>query len=129
MAKPKTKSRAPSRKRPPPRTKPVRRAEPAIPPRSPDSIPLLPPPPRAKRTTFELGIDPKRIDQTIQQLRKQIGHWTRRGFADKVRITYKGKAIAPDIPVAYFLAAEALTFWFTGFLSALLVNVGAKALL
>ena len=122
-AKPKTRARTAPRKRPAPRARPVSR------PPAPDDIPLLPPPPKPQRTTFELGIDPKRIDESIQQLRKQIGHWTRRGFADKVRISYKGKAIAPDIPVAYFLAAEALTFWFTGFLSALLVNVGAKAFL
>jgi hypothetical protein len=81
------------------------------------------------RTSFTLGVDPKKVDQTIQELRKQIGHWTRRGFADKVRISYKGKPIAPDIPVAYFLAAEALTFWTAGILQALIINLGGKTFL
>lgn len=78
---------------------------------------------------FQLKIDPKKIDDTIEELRAYVGKWVRRGFADKVRIAYKGKALAPDIPVAYFLAAQAMTFWGTGVLRALIMNLGAKSLL
>lgn len=78
---------------------------------------------------FQLKIDPKKIDDTIEELRAYVGKWVRRGFADKVRIAYKGKALAPDVPVAYFLAAQAMTFWGTGVLRALIMNLGAKSLL
>ena len=89
--------------------------------------------PEGERTTarpkFDLGVDPKKIDETIRELRSQVARWVKRGVADKVRISYKGKPLAPDIPVYYFLAAEALTFWATGFLRILIVNLGAKAFL
>lgn len=102
---------------------------------------LLPPasPERAKsgateeaareRPRIDLGVDPKKIDEAIREIRTQVARWVKRGVADKVRISYKGKPLAPDIPVYYFLAAEALTFWATGFLRILIVNLGAKAFL
>ena len=98
------------------------------------SQPRLEAPPLKARPTivpppFQLKIDPKKIDDTIEELRAYVGKWVRRGFADKVRIAYKGKALAPDIPVAYFLAAQAMTFWGTGILRALIMNLGAKSLL
>ena len=60
---------------------------------------------------------------------KVDGNTVQLQIADKVRIAYKGKALAPDIPVAYFLAAQAMTFWGTGILRALIMNLGAKSLL
>lgn len=87
--------------------------------------PLPPPQP----PPFTLNIDPKKIDESIEELRRQVGKFVRRGFGDKVRILYKGKPLAPDIPIAYFVAAEALTFWSTGILRALILNLGAKAFL
>lgn len=83
----------------------------------------------ATRPKINLGVDPKKIDEAIRELRAQVARWVKRGVADKVRISYKGKPLAPDIPVYYFLAAEALTFWATGFLRILIVNLGAKAFL
>lgn len=89
------------------------------------------PPLRARPVAppLKLAIDPKKIDEAIKTMRDQVAKYVRRGFADKVRISYKGKPLAPDIPVAYFLAAEAFTFWSTGILRALIVNLGAKQLL
>lgn len=86
-------------------------------------------PAERERPKFNLGVDPKKIDEAIRELRSQVARWVKRGVADKVRISYKGKPLAPDIPVYYFLAAEALTFWATGFLRILIVNLGAKAFL
>lgn len=82
-----------------------------------------------ERPKIDLGVDPKKIDDAIREIRTQVARWVKRGVADKVRISYKGKPLAPDIPVYYFLAAEALTFWATGFLRILIVNLGAKAFL
>ena len=89
------------------------------------------PPLRARPVSepFKLSVDPKKIDEAIKQMRETVAKYVRRGFADKVRISYKGKPLAPDIPVAYFLAAEAFTFWSTGILRALIVNLGAKQFL
>lgn len=84
---------------------------------------------KRERRKIDLGVDPKKIDEAIRELRTQVARWVKRGVADKVRISYKGKPLAPDIPVYYFLAAEALTFWATGFLRILIVNLGAKAFL
>ncbi|HVO29356.1 MAG TPA: hypothetical protein VMV18_01415 [bacterium] len=84
---------------------------------------------RREPPKFELGVDPEKIDEAITNLRKQVEKFIRRGFADKIRIKYKGKPLGPDIPVAYFLAAEGLAFWSAGILRVLLVNLGARALL
>jgi tetratricopeptide (TPR) repeat protein len=46
-----------------------------------------------------------------------------------VRLSYKGRAIAPDLPLAVFLAGEGVAFWLFSPLAALLVNLGAKAVL
>lgn len=106
------------------KAKQEREAPRRLPPASPDESA-----PAVSRTKLELGVDPKKIDDAIRELRAQVARWVKRGVADKVRISYKGKPLAPDIPVYYFLAAEALTFWATGFLRILLLNLGAKAFL
>lgn len=125
MAKRKPAVRRARRCGPPGRGK--REAPPQLPP-APDDGPAAGP--RATRPdAIRLGVDPKKLDEAIRELRAQVGRWVQRGVADKVRISYKGKRLAPDIPVYYFLAAEALTFWATGFLRLLIVNLGAKALL
>lgn len=108
----------------PAESKQEREARPRLPPASSASTGPREEPPR-----IQLGVDPKKIDEAIRELRAQVARWVKRGVADKVRISYKGKPLAPDIPVYYFLAAEALTFWATGFLRILLLNLGAKAFL
>jgi tetratricopeptide (TPR) repeat protein len=112
-----------------PRKQPVAKATPAD--RPVEGTPLLPPASGSGKTPpkFTLGVDPAKIDEAIKTMRSQVSKLLRRGFADKIRIKYRGKALGPDIPVAYFLAAEAVAFWTTGFLRILLVNLGAKALL
>ena len=105
------------------KAKQEREAPRRLPPSSPEESASPP------RTRIDLGVDPKKIDEAIRELRTQVARWVKRGVADKVRISYKGKPLAPDIPVYYFLAAEALTFWATGFLRVLLLNLGAKAFL
>lgn len=123
-ARPAPKKKAAARKsRPAAKPAPVRRAVPLLPP-APEEFRAPRPPPK-----FELGVDPKKIDEAIKAIRAQVTRLMQRGFADKIRIKYKGKPLGPDIPVAYFLAAEAFAFWTTGILRVLLVNLGARALL
>lgn len=84
---------------------------------------------RREPPKFELGIDPAKIDEAVAAIRAQVSKLLRRGFADKIRIKYRGKPLGPDIPVAYFLAAEGFAFFTAGILRVLLLNLGAKALL
>ncbi|HCF57575.1 MAG TPA: hypothetical protein DFS52_06230 [Myxococcales bacterium] len=74
-------------------------------------------------------VEPGSIETTLKNLRGELAHWVNKGRYTKVRFRLRGKPILPDIPVGALLAAEAVTFWWAGLLQALLVNVGAKALL
>jgi tetratricopeptide (TPR) repeat protein len=46
-----------------------------------------------------------------------------------VRFKFRGKQLLPDLPLAAVIAAEGLTFYWTGILRALLVNVAGKSVL
>jgi tetratricopeptide (TPR) repeat protein len=74
-------------------------------------------------------VEPGSIETTLKNLRDELAHWVNKGRYTKVRFRLRGKPILPDIPVGALLAAEAVTFWWAGLLQALLVNLGAKALL
>ena len=78
---------------------------------------------------FQFEIDPERIEQTLQKLRERVSESSVAGRYTKVRLSYRGKAIGPDIPLAVFLAGEGVAFWLISPLAALLVNLGAKAIL
>lgn len=78
---------------------------------------------------FRVEIDPDRVEETLKQIRDRIGETFQASRYTKIRLSYKGKAIVPDIPLAVFLATEGVTFWLLSPLPALLVNLGAKAFL
>lgn len=78
---------------------------------------------------FRVEIDPERIDDTLKQIRDRVRESFQASRYTKVRLSYKGKPIVPDIPLAVFLATEGVTFWLISPLPALLVNLGAKAFL
>ena len=78
---------------------------------------------------FRVEIDPEHIDQALKNLRDRVSERFSAGRYTKVRLSYKGKAVIPDIPLGVFLATEGVAFWLTGPLAALLVNLGAKAFL
>ncbi len=78
---------------------------------------------------FRVQIDPEKVDEALRQIREQVREKFATGRHTKVRLTYKGRAIVPDIPLAVFLATEGVTFWLISPLPALLVNLGAKAFL
>lgn len=79
--------------------------------------------------SFKVEIDPDRIDETLQSLRERVRDSFAAGRYTKVRLSYRGRAILPDIPLAVFLATEGVAFWLISPLPALLVNLGAKAVL
>ena len=78
---------------------------------------------------FEFEIDPDRIEETLSRLRDRLRESFVAGRYTKVRLSYRGKAIGPDIPLAVFLAGEGVAFRLLSPLAARLVNLGAKALL
>jgi tetratricopeptide (TPR) repeat protein len=78
---------------------------------------------------FRLEIDPERIEETLKRLRDQVRSSFTAGRYTKVRLSYRGKVIGPDLPLAVFLAGEGVAFFLMSPLAALLVNLGAKAVL
>jgi len=62
------------------------------------------------------------VTETLRQ-------WANAGRYTKVRFKFRGKPLLPDLPLAAVVAAEGLTFYWTGILRALLVNVAGKSVL
>jgi tetratricopeptide (TPR) repeat protein len=78
---------------------------------------------------FRIEIDPERIEQALKALRERVQQTVTTGRYTKVRLSYKGKPVMPDLPLGVFLATEGLAFWLVNPLAALLVNLGARAIL
>lgn len=78
---------------------------------------------------FRVQIDPEKVQDALERIRERASQAFQDGRYTKVRLSYRGKAIAPDIPLAVLLATEGVAFWLVSPLPALLVNLGAKALL
>jgi tetratricopeptide (TPR) repeat protein len=78
---------------------------------------------------FGVEVEPSSVEKTLARVRKELAHWVNKGRYTKVRFKLRGRPILPDLPVAAVVAAEAVTFWWTGLLRALLVTLGANAVL
>lgn len=76
---------------------------------------------------FRWEIDPDAIDESIRQLRDRLKKLFDQGRYTKVRLSYKGKPLLPDLPLAALLAAEGLSLALAGPLRFLLVNLGVKS--
>lgn len=72
-------------------------------------------------------IDPDKIDDSLRELRERARKLLAEGRYTKVRLSYKGRPVLPDIPLAALVAAEGLSLALTGPLQLLLVNLGVKA--
>lgn len=78
---------------------------------------------------FRLEIDPEKVEDAIRSVRTRIEESVVAGRFTKVRLSYRGQRLGPDIPLGVFLAAEGAAFWLLSPLAALLANLGAKAIL
>ena len=76
-----------------------------------------------------IDIDPRRVEEALGKIRGEVKHWANKGRFTKVRLKFRGKAMLPDLPLAAFVAAEGLTFYWGGILRALLVNFAGRSLL
>jgi tetratricopeptide (TPR) repeat protein len=85
--------------------------------------------PRYLFEDFRLEIDPERVDDAVRSLGEQARKLVDQGRYTRVRLKYKGKPLMPDIPMGVFLATEAVTFWYTGLLRALVVNLGMRTVI
>lgn len=77
--------------------------------------------------SFRWEIDPNAIDDSIKQLRERLKKLFDQGRYTKVRFSYKGKPILPDVPLAAIVAAEGLSLALAGPLRFLLVNLGMRS--
>jgi len=80
-------------------------------------------------TGFKVEIDPEKVEEGLRRIRDKLADSFAAGRYTKVRISYRGTAIGPDIPLAVFLAGEGVAFWLMSPLGVLLANLGAKAVL
>ncbi|SET71361.1 tetratricopeptide repeat protein [Stigmatella erecta] len=102
--------------------------EPPAPPRpAPKALPAGEP--VDKGATFPLEIDPKRIEEGLKKLQKEVAHWANKGRYTKVRFKFRGKQLLPDLPLAAVAAAEGLTFYWGGVLRLLIANVVGNSVL
>ncbi|MDP2315150.1 MAG: tetratricopeptide repeat protein [Pseudomonadota bacterium] len=77
--------------------------------------------------SFRWEIDPEAIDESIKQLRERLKKLFDQGRYTKVRFSYKGKPLLPDVPLAAIVAAEGLSLALAGPLRFLLVNLGMRS--
>jgi tetratricopeptide (TPR) repeat protein len=75
---------------------------------------------------LKVEIDPEEIESSIRDIGEKVRKMAIGSRYTKVRIKFRGKAVGPDIPLATFVAAEAVTFWYGGLIRALAVNLGVK---
>jgi len=85
--------------------------------------------PKGPFAGFRIEIDPEKVEDTIKTVQERVRESIEAGRYTKVRLSYRGRALGPDIPLPVFLAAEGMTFWLMSPLLALLANLGARAVL
>lgn len=79
--------------------------------------------------SFSFEFDRTQWQESFRRLRARIEETLVAGRYTKVRLSFRGKPIGPDIPLAVFLAGEGLALFAMPITAALLVNLGAKAIL
>jgi tetratricopeptide (TPR) repeat protein len=84
---------------------------------------------RSSADSFRINLDPDNVEQTLQELSDRLRKQLTRHRHSKVRLSYKGRALVDDLPIAVFLAGEAASFWWLGPLRVLLVNLGLRSVL
>lgn len=76
-----------------------------------------------------MEVQPGAIDEALRKVTDTLRQWANAGRYTKVRFKFRGKPLLPDLPLAAVMAAEGLTFYWTGILRALLVNVAGRSVL
>ncbi len=105
------------------------RKRPAAPRRKPTSRRRPPTPRKQTAKTLPVDVQPGAVDEALRKVTDTLRQWANAGRYTKVRFKFRGKPLLPDLPLAAVVAAEGLTFYWTGILRALLVNVAGKSVL
>src|SRR5215470_2957367 len=79
--------------------------------------------------TLPIDVQPGAVDEALRKVTETLRQWANAGRYTKVRFKFRGKPLLPDLPLAAVVAAEGLTFYWTGILRALLVNVAGRSVL
>ncbi len=100
-----------------------------LPPETPEGAdgPGGPAPEDGEKAGFSLDAVGKNAGEVMEALRDNVQYWVDRGRYNKIRVKRKGKAVLPDIPIGALMAFEAATFFWTGLLRGVLVNVVGRA--
>jgi tetratricopeptide (TPR) repeat protein len=85
--------------------------------------------PKDEARARTVDVEPGRIEEMLHKLRTELGALANKGRYTRVRFKFRGKQLLPDLPLAAVIAAEGLTFYWTGILRALLVNVAGRSVL
>ena len=80
-------------------------------------------------STLPVEVQPGAVDEALRKVTDTLRQWANAGRYTKVRFKFRGKPLLPDLPLAAVVAAEGLTFYWTGILRALLVNVAGRSVL
>ncbi len=85
---------------------------------------------------FRIEIDPEKLDEFTKKVRAKLDELRAKaedayatGQHHKVRVSYKGKQVGPDLPLGAVLAGEGVALFAFGPLMLLLGNLGAKVML
>jgi tetratricopeptide (TPR) repeat protein len=92
--------------------------------------------PKGPFQRVRIEIDPEKLDEAskrlrevVEEVRTRVGEGVESGRYTRVRLSYKGQQVGPDIPLSAFVAGQGLALMALGPLWALLGNLGAKAFL
>jgi tetratricopeptide (TPR) repeat protein len=75
---------------------------------------------------IRLEVNTERLEESVSQVVERLQYWYKQGMIRKVRLKYRGKAILPDIPLSYFMVVQVATFFLSGIVRALAINLGAR---
>ena len=78
---------------------------------------------------FRVEVDPSDIENSLRDLQEKIRQVANEGRYTKVRISYKGTPLCPDIPIGVIVAAEMAGLVFLGPLRAIMMTLNASAFL
>ncbi len=83
---------------------------------------------------FKVEVDPQKVDDASKAIRSRIDELMSRvrsgvdhGRYTKVRISYRGNQLGPDLPLAAVVAGEGVALWLLGPVRAILGTLGARA--
>lgn len=100
---------------------------------APKKRPVPPPQPEPRRAlpkgTLPFEVDPKAVQASLATMGQELAKWARKGRFTKVRFKFRGKALLPDLPLGAVVAAEGLTFYWTGILRALVFNLAGRSVI